>query len=92
MEHPALLPLQTLSSFSSPFLFPFPSVSSQFLDAHFNWNPQRPHLSGSQNNFLAGNTTLSKEPERATETKELNTHPNKNMTRYLQPRITNPDA
>lgn len=35
---------------------PFPSISYQYLKAHFTWNPQWPQVSGFQKNFQPGTT------------------------------------
>lgn len=51
VKHTAFLLLWSLSA-STPSPSSFPSVSFQYLEIHFTWNPQWPHLKVPQKSFF----------------------------------------
>jgi hypothetical protein len=88
VEHPAFLPPGTSSVTLLPHPHPSPSpfllISSQYPETYFTWNPQWPHLSGSQKNFLPGNTqsSCSHKNQGVQRKPRKNCSPNKDRTRY----------
>lgn len=77
VEQPAFL----LPPVAFPSPSPFLGVSSQCLETDFTRKPQWPHLSGFQQNLLAGNTKLPHSPKNQREATEIKGK-KKDKTRY----------
>lgn len=63
VEHPAFLPPVGSQAYPSQPV-PLLSVSFQYLETHFTWKHQWPHILGSQKNFLPDNTQLAHSPKK----------------------------
>lgn len=55
LEHSISSLLWTQTSNLTPYPSLLSSVSFQYLETHFTWNPQKSHLLGFQKNFLSSN-------------------------------------